>query len=746
MPLSVREVLLVLRAKDQASRVIADVGRSFNRAQDEADAAARRQIHAGQALLGVGVAMAATGAAGIAFYGSMINAAVEYQRQSALTLTQVSAQGATLQQVEDIARRVGSQVGAPFDQMQTALYDIFSSTDANLGQAEMLLDSFARTAVAGQVDIQTAGRATIAILNSFKLPLEDVNRVEDIMFKLVQKGQGTYEEFASTIGRSIPSAVRAGQSIEDLSGMLAFLTRNGLSTAMASASAARALDSYANPKIVDRLEKMGIKVKDSEGNFRAISDVVTDLAKKTAGMKAPELAKFLDELFKGAGGTIQARRFWDTALKNPEGLAGFTADMKDSAGAMKTAYDIMADSVAVKTQLLKNNWEILKTYIGEIVLPIFLKAVDFVQKIVEKFISLDPHTKKLIVWISLATFAAMILFGILLSLAGIALIIGGVLELLGIGLLPLIGLFILGALAIGGMVLAIIWLYNNSAKFKDFVDRIWQEMQRLYKAFEEGGIKGAIGEFWRSFKSAFSQGWQNFQADWDGFLRQLGQGWDELPTDLKAGFTAINDWLAQEGWPMLAGALASGAEWFWDNFTEKWAPGAAKAALDIVAALGDFIGDQAEQLYNMGLGIAGDIISGFWQGLKDVPGLGWLLGGAESMLKSDIFWKGIPGGNPFDKPEANPLAGVIDAGAIGGALTAAGAPGYGWGSGYMDQQTIDVHDNVFQVADLSDFVSQMENFGKTNNKAVGAAQPSAQKGPPAKTKAVAAAPKAGKFT
>lgn len=748
MPLSVREVLLVLRAKDQASRVIADVGRSFLAVEDEAALAAKQQIHTGQALLGVGVAMAAMGAAGIAFYGNMAGAAMEYNRQAALTLTQVDQAGVSLEQIKDIARDVGSSIAAPFDQMQATLYDIFSSTNADLPQARMLLEAFSKSAVAGQVDIQDAARSTIAILNAFQLPLEKVNDIEDVMFQLVRKGVGTYEEFASTIGRAIPSAVRAGQTIETLSGMLAFLTRNGLSTAMASASAARALDAFSNPKVVERLDAMGVNTKDAAGNFRDIGSVITDLAKKMEGLTDPQRASFLQELFKGAGGTIQARRFIDIALQNPEGLNQFITDMNNAKGAAQDAYDVMLDQPATKMQLLKNNWEILKTEIGDVVIPIFLKLVDVGIKVIRWFRDMDPQTRRAIVYISLIAAAVLIFVGVLLSLVGVMLIFNGTLALMEISLAPVliaVFAFILMLIALG---LAFYQLYQDVAWFRDFVDDVWQGLQKIWQVFQDEGWEGVVKLFWDTLKRDFNAGlnaiWQDMQTGWDVILTDMKAGWGQWPTDFKTGLGVLADeagsFLVDELWPKFANWATSID---WSDLGVDIATGIMKGLWWIVsnlwlllAGIGGWIGDHVEELVQFGVDIAGHIVAGFWDTVKSIPVLGPALGAVETTLKG-ILSTGF--GNPYDQgtqltPDRQALLDSFVASTL--PIGAGAAAGLGLG-GYIDSTQFDIHDNVFQVADFDDLLAQMDATERLNAKAKGNAQPA----PPAAPKPAAAAKK-----
>src|SRR5690606_1055774 len=134
--------------------------------------------------------------------------------------------------------------------------------------------------------------------------------------QLVRKGVGTYEEFSRAIGRAIPASVRAGQEFEILGGMMAFLTRNGLSVQMAATSSARALEALVNPRTVSRLEGMGISVRDTAGEFRPLPEILAQMNEQFSTMTSPERAAAMQNLFRTSGGTIQARRFFDVVFTN----------------------------------------------------------------------------------------------------------------------------------------------------------------------------------------------------------------------------------------------------------------------------------------------------------------------------------------------------------------------------------------------------------------------------------------------
>ena len=552
MAASTRDVYLLLRAKDDASRVVrgfsANLLRSAAQVQAQAlraEAANRRaeaarmrttgatqaQIAAvmnharalenearqvernsivlrryvqqldavGAAFLAVGAGMVVAGGLALKFFYDTSVLFADYMKQVKLTQTQVDGFGATLEQLGEIGMRVARNIAIPFEQIQPALFDIFSSTNANLRQAEILLTGFAKAAVAGNTTIQNAARGTIAIMNAFNIPLEKVNDVLDIQFELVRKGVGTYEEFATKLGNSIPAAARAQQSFAMLAAMLAFMTRNGLSAAMASTSAARALEAMSHPKSIKSMEKLGIKVRDAAGNFLPLNVQLRNLRDYITKFPNSKRVAELVDIFKGAGGTIQARRFLEQVLLRPgelEELEGFLKDMQTASGEFGKAYNTMADSAAAKTQLLSNKWNVFKLRIGGAVAPAFLRVIDLLSRMLDWFDRLSPKTQKFLIYFALiAAAAAVVVGGLLLFLGALALIIGAIVSA-GVEILITVGIIAGLVTAVGTITTAFTTAYNNSANFRHMLKTLKDNFNKL---------KDAIVEFVTDVKSKFDK-------------------------------------------------------------------------------------------------------------------------------------------------------------------------------------------------------------------------------------------------
>jgi TP901 family phage tail tape measure protein len=584
MPLGARDIMLVIRARNEADSVLRDVGRMLSTMGAGSRTTAQNMQLLGVGLTAVGVGFIAAGAAAESFFADAVSGAVEYERQTALTLTQVDQVGVSLSDIGDIAKRVAREVPAPFDQMQASLYDIFSSMNVNTAGAEKLLTAFSKAAVAGQVDIQDAGRATIAIMNSFKIPVDQVNHVMDIQFQLVRKGVGTYQEFAEVIGRVTPAAVAAGQTVESMAGMLAFLTRNGLSAAMASTSAARAMELLTKPDTTAALEKIGVHTKDASGNFLQMNDILSQLVygKGWGKLTGPQLKQAFEDTF--GTGSIQARRFFDLAIPNFEQLKGLTDDMSNSAGAMDAAYETMSKTTASRLQELNNRFDIIKVNIGERLMPFVEQLADAFGHLMDVWDGLSPQTQDLIVKIAALAGVIAIVVGAIITIVGVFLIFAGAAAAAGVSL-GVVGAVIAGIVITFGLLVAGIYLVVSNwqilcdwfgPKFqtvKDAVLTAWDYIQAKINEFTDWLNNTAIPAV-QSFIASVLEQWNMLQAWWGEHVTPIITAISELWTAISDAFTTgmSQIWtIIQVGWDIIqniwnavGGPIMAATEGLWN--------------------------------------------------------------------------------------------------------------------------------------------------------------------------------------
>lgn len=689
MALGSRELLLVIRARDEASRAMHSLGRSMRNVDRDTRKAAAAQIERGRALSSIGVGVMAVGAAGAAAIADWTKAAMDYEQQAAKTLTQVDKHKISLEEIKKVGLEVAKAIPAPLEQMQETLFYIFSSMDTDLEGSRKLLENFAKAGVAGQVDLQDAARGTIGILNAYNMTAKDSTRVNDVMFKLVHKGVGTYGEFSKVIGRVVPSAVRAGQSIESVAGMMAFLTRNGLSAAMASTSAARALDAISHPKTVakfhnldkainealgdkrtkqlkattDNFDKLGVRVVTASGKFRPMNEVMTDLGRTFQRLKlsGPEIAAVLQEIFKGSGGTIQARRFFDVAVKNFEQLNTLTGDMKDSAGALDNAYNIMFKQPQTQIQLLKNNYQALKIELGQALIPVVLKLVQWFIKLFQWFNNLSPTTKKWIAYIMIAVSALLLIAGAIITVVGFFLIFAGAAAAAGISLGTVgavIGIIIGVIAALAAAVFLVIKYWDP---IKNFFVSLWNTVSAFFvSAWNKivSIVTVAATRLWKAIKTAWNVIVTIFKLHIAVILAIIVLWWRTLAKPMR--------WFFNLAWSV----IKSG----WDVITKIFKAAfniistATKAGWAFIEKIFKIFWNWVKPFVNAGINFIKREWDRFWGMLRKAASTGWNLIKGEF----DRFWSAMKRGftagknaiigiwNSIKKPLAGPVNFVID--------------------------------------------------------------------------------------
>src|SRR5262245_8018900 len=263
MALGNRDILLTVRARDEASATLNKIGQSTRQFGLAADSASFKMFGFGIAAQKIGQALYGYGQMVLKATVATGTMALQFDQQMAQVQTQAQLTGKQFEILTDKTLELAGRVPQPFADITKGLYDIFSSTDASMQDALFMVEKFSQAAVAGGTSIETAGKGAIAIMNAFGMTAQDLTQILDVQFQMVRLGVGTYEEFASAFGNVVPSARAAGQTLETTAGAVAFMSRQGFTASQAAISVARALDQLFKPDNAADLKKvLGVDVID----------------------------------------------------------------------------------------------------------------------------------------------------------------------------------------------------------------------------------------------------------------------------------------------------------------------------------------------------------------------------------------------------------------------------------------------------------------------------------------------------
>lgn len=252
---------------------------------------------------------------------------------------------------------------------------VYQAISASVDQASAI--EFATQAVklakGGFTDTATAVDVLTTAINAYGLKASDATAISNKLITTQNLGKTTVAELATAMGRVIPTAKSFNVDLDTLCGAYAIMTKNGIATAEST--------TYLNG-MLNELGKSGTVaseiLKNKTGkSFSALMASGYSLSDALGILRdeANSSGKAIGDMF----GSQEAAKAANVLIDNIDDFNTSVASMQDSAGAAEAAYDTMTDTMAEKTQKLKNNWDLLLETIGNGFLPVVEKVVDSIN-------------------------------------------------------------------------------------------------------------------------------------------------------------------------------------------------------------------------------------------------------------------------------------------------------------------------------------------------------------------------------
>lgn len=285
---------------------------------------------------------------------------------------------------------------------------------------------------------------------------------------------------------------------------------------------------------------MSVQVYDAEGNMRSLNDILGDMNTAMDGMTAEEKNNIISKIFN------------KTDLSSVNALLANTGDTWDdlqdsitnSAGAAQQMADTQLDNLQGQLTLLKSALEGLAISIGEILMPYIKSIVSHIQSFVDWLNNLDERTQKIIVTVALVVAAigpVLIIVGKVISSVGtIMTIIPKIVSLMGTVKTAMAGLNAtmvanpIGLIitAIGLLVAAFIYLWNNCEGFREFWINLWEK------------VKEIAVTVWNAIKDFFVSIWETISSTFTTVVTAIGDflssAWEGIKNTVSTVMNAIH--------------------------------------------------------------------------------------------------------------------------------------------------------------------------------------------------------------
>lgn len=437
------------RAWGQANRNLALATNNLNqaqRAQLAFDQAMRQlpivRLHeTARAISGIGRTLQLFGAVSTVAFGYAASSAASFETRVSLAATQMTRVNAGLEEAQANANRLSDEIldlakDFPFaaSEMADAVYEIFSGTNVQrIDQGMALLEAFARVAVGGQVGIQDATKAGIIVLNNFAGAGENVGSTLNRMFAIVRFGFMRFEDFTQMIPKVAAAAAGSGQSLDDMGGAMAFLTRRTGSATIAATQISRAFDVMTRKEFQEGMENLGVSITDVEGRLLPLPQVLDRIVKAFPELRqgGKSLERFIqivtraaDPKTKGLIATTEARRFFRFIFRGYDDYVNLQRKVITDNKEFARSFQLNMQSSGVQWEIFTNRVKIAVITIGQQAIPVFASIGEWIARALDWWNRLSESTRGLIVRWSVMLSVGTLIAGVLASLVGAFITLG----------------------------------------------------------------------------------------------------------------------------------------------------------------------------------------------------------------------------------------------------------------------------------------------------------------------------------
>lgn len=212
---------------------------------------------------------------------------------------------AKLKSIKDSARDAGATTQFTAAQAASAL-DFYARAGFKSAEAIGSLKSMINLATSAGEDFASVADYSTDLLGSFGLSVDNVdqkianlNRLNDVLAKTANSANVTIESMFETMKTAGPISRVLGIDLETVAAMTGVLGNSGIKGTEGATVLKNGLLNLATMKapVVAALDAIGVKIADSKGNFRNITDIFEEMGKNLKGMSQIDQAKVLDAIF-----------------------------------------------------------------------------------------------------------------------------------------------------------------------------------------------------------------------------------------------------------------------------------------------------------------------------------------------------------------------------------------------------------------------------------------------------------------
>lgn len=447
---------------------------------------------------------------------NLVGNVIELGQNFTSTMSEVSAiSGATgedFEKLEACAREYGATTVFSASNAAEALkYMSLAGWDAD--QSTSALGGVLNLAAASGMELGAASDMVTDYLSAFAMEAGDAAYFADLLSYAQSHSNTTAEALGEAYKNCAANLNAAGQDVETVTSLLEGMANQGYKGSEAGTAMAAIMRDITNG-MKDGAIKIGetsVAVMDAQGNFRDLTDILTEVEAATNGMGDAERAVALSSTFT-ADSTKGLNLILNEGMDN---IAGYEEELRGASGSAEEMANIMNDNLSGDVAAMNSAFEELGLKIYDALESKLRAGVQFITNGVIPAIEwLGGHIPEVTIAVSgLGAVIAAMNWGTISS--KIAMVKGALVKLaaaLGGVSLPAIAIIAV----ITAVALAFTNLWKNNEEFRNKITAIWDGIKAKFDEFGQGIVDrlNALG-------FEFEDITEVMKAVWDGFCEML---------------------------------------------------------------------------------------------------------------------------------------------------------------------------------------------------------------------------------
>lgn len=447
---------------------------------------------------------------------NLVGNVIELGQNFTSTMSEVSAiSGATgedFEKLEACAREYGATTVFSASNAAEALkYMSLAGWDAD--QSTSALGGVLNLAAASGMELGAASDMVTDYLSAFAMEAGDAAYFADLLSYAQSHSNTTAEALGEAYKNCAANLNAAGQNVETVTSLLEGMANQGYKGSEAGTATAAIMRDITNG-MKDGAIKIGetsVAVMDAQGNFRDLTDILTEVEAATNGMGDAERAVALSSTFT-ADSTKGLNLILNEGMDN---IAGYEEELRGASGSAEEMANIMNDNLSGDVAAMNSAFEELGLKIYDALESKLRAGVQFITNGVIPAIEwLGGHIPEVTIAVSgLGAVIAAMNWGTISS--KIAMVKGALVKLaaaLGGVSLPAIAIIAV----ITAVALAFTNLWKNNEEFRNKITAIWDGIKAKFDEFGQGIVDrlNALG-------FEFEDITEVMKAVWDGFCEVL---------------------------------------------------------------------------------------------------------------------------------------------------------------------------------------------------------------------------------